>query len=42
MPFGWLQANVAARIASDDLALAQAMARDVRQRGGCTFRITQL
>jgi len=39
MPFGWLQANVAARIVVGDLPLAQEMARDIRQHGGCTFRI---
>ena len=42
MPFGWIQANVAARIASADLDIAKEMARNVRQQGSTNFRIVQL
>lgn len=42
MPFGWLQANVAARIEPADLSIAQLMARDIRQYGSCTFRLERL
>jgi len=39
MPFGWIQANVAARIVAEDLAVAQEMARDIRSQGSATFRL---
>src|ERR1700750_1191816 len=42
MPFGWLQANVAARIDPADLPLAHTMARDIRQHGSFHRRIVQL
>ncbi|TKD51093.1 DUF3830 family protein [Sphingomonas baiyangensis] len=39
MPFGWLRANVAARIVNDDLAKAQADCRTIRANGACTITI---
>lgn len=39
MPFGWLRANVAARIVPDDLAKAQADCRTIRRNGACTITI---
>ncbi len=42
MPFGWIQANVAARIESADLGAAQQAARDIRQHGACSFRVVGL
>jgi hypothetical protein len=42
MPFGWIQANVVARIAPDDMPLAQEMARDLRQHGAALFRLSRL
>lgn len=39
MPFGWLRANVAARILADDLAKAQADCRTIRRNGACTITI---
>jgi len=42
MPFGWIQANIAARIAPADIPLAHEMARDIRQHGGCSFRLVRL
>jgi hypothetical protein len=39
MPFGWLQANVCARILSEDLEVAQAACRVIRRRGACTITI---
>lgn len=42
MPFGWFEANIAARISPADLGIAQEMARDIRQRGSCSFRIIRL
>lgn len=41
MPFGWIQGNVGARVVAEDLAIAQEMAKDVRAKGSCTFRIQQ-
>jgi hypothetical protein len=42
MPFGWIQANVAARVQSVDLGIAQQVARDIRQHGACSFRVVGL
>ncbi len=42
MPFGWIQANVAARIEPADLGIAQQAARDIRQHGACPFRVSAL
>ena len=39
MPFGWIQANVCARILPEDLAKAQADCRTIRRNGACTFSI---
>jgi hypothetical protein len=39
MPFGWLRANVAARVVADDLAKAQADCRAIRRTGACTITI---
>lgn len=39
MPFGWLRANVAARVVADDLAKAQADCRAIRRAGACTITI---
>jgi hypothetical protein len=35
MPFGWIQANVCARIVDEDLAKAQADLRMIRRNGVC-------
>jgi hypothetical protein len=40
MPFGWIQANVCARIVADDLAAAQAASRTIRRKGACTLSLT--
>lgn len=37
MPFGWIQANVCARILDEDLAKAQADCRTIRHNGACTL-----
>ena len=37
MPFGWIQANVCARILDEDLAKAQADCRTIRYNGVCTL-----
>jgi len=39
MPFGWIQANVCARILDEDLAKAQADCRTIRRNGACTLSI---
>lgn len=39
MPFGWIQANVCARIVADDLAKAQADCRTIRRNGACTITL---
>lgn len=39
MPFGWLRANVCARILYEDLAKAQADCRTIRRNGACTITI---
>ena len=39
MPFGWIQANVCARIVPEDLAKAQADCRTIRRRGACTISV---
>ncbi|MGF7147623.1 hypothetical protein FHS96_001232 [Sphingomonas zeicaulis] len=39
MPFGWIQANVCARIVAEDLAKAQADCRTIRRNGACSFSI---
>ena len=39
MPFGWIQANVCARIVAEDLAQAQADCRTIRRNGACTLTI---
>ena len=39
MPFGWIQANVCARILSEDLAKAQADCRTIRRNGACTITL---
>ena len=42
MPFGWLQANVAAQVAAHSLPLLQAMALDIRQHGSDKMRLQRL
>ena len=39
MPFGWIQANVCARILDEDLAKAQADCRAIRRNGACTLSL---
>ncbi len=39
MPFGWIQANVCARILPEDLAKAQADCRSIRRSGACTLSL---
>ena len=39
MPFGWIQANVCARIIAEDLAKAQADFKTIRRNGACTLSI---
>lgn len=39
MPFGWIQANVAARIVAEDFARAQADCRSIRRNGACTLTL---
>lgn len=39
MPFGWIQANVCARILDEDLAKAQADCRAIRRNGACNLTI---
>lgn len=39
MPFGWLQANVCARVIDEDLAEAQAACRTIRRNGACTIAL---
>jgi hypothetical protein len=39
MPFGWIRANVCARIVADDLAKAQADLRTIRRNGACDLTI---
>jgi hypothetical protein len=39
MPFGWIQANVCARIVDEDLAKAQADCRTIRRNGVCTLSL---
>ncbi|AKM08468.1 DUF3830 family protein [Pelagerythrobacter marensis] len=39
MPFGWIQANVCARILDEDLAKAQADCRTIRRNGACTLSL---
>ncbi|MDM7955684.1 DUF3830 family protein [Blastomonas sp.] len=39
MPFGWIQANVCARILDEDMAKAQADCRTIRRNGACTLSL---
>lgn len=39
MPFGWIQANVCARIVDEDLAKAQADCRTIRRSGACFLTV---
>jgi len=39
MPFGWIQANVCARIVDEDFAKAQADCRTIRRNGACTLSL---
>ncbi|MEN5113843.1 DUF3830 family protein [Brevundimonas diminuta] len=39
MPFGWLRANVCARIVQEDLAQAQADMKTIRRNGACRLVI---
>ncbi|MDZ3831638.1 MAG: DUF3830 family protein [Sphingopyxis sp.] len=39
MPFGWIQANVCARIVDEDMAKAVADCRSIRRNGACTLSI---
>ena len=39
MPFGWIRANVCARIVEDDLAKAQADFKTIRRNGVCDLTI---
>lgn len=39
MPFGWLQANVCARILDEDMAKAKADCRTIRRNGACTLSL---
>lgn len=39
MPFGWIQANVCARIIAEDLAKAQEDCRTIRRNGACTLSL---
>ncbi len=39
MPFGWMRANVCARILPEDLAKAQADCRTIRRNGACQLAI---
>ena len=39
MPFGWIHANVCARIVDEDLAKAQADCRTIRRNGACTLSL---
>lgn len=39
MPFGWIQANVCARILDEDLAQAQADCRTIRRSGACVLAL---
>lgn len=39
MPFGWIQANVCARIVDEDLASAQEACRAIRRNGACAIAI---
>lgn len=39
MPFGWIAANVCARILDEDLAAAEAACRAIRRGGACTVSI---
>jgi len=39
MPFGWLRANVCARIVEEDLAKAQADMKTIRRNGACRLSI---
>lgn len=39
MPFGWIQANVCARIIDEDLAKAVADCRTIRRNGACTITV---
>ena len=39
MPFGWIQANVCARILPEDLDKAVADCRTIRRNGACTITI---
>ena len=39
MPFGWIQANVCARIVDEDLAKAVADCRTIRRNGACTITV---
>ena len=42
MPFGWLQANVAAQVAAHSLPLLRAMALDIRQHGSSKLHLQRL
>jgi|TARA_R100000501_G_scaffold14680_3_gene26663 hypothetical protein len=39
MPFGWIQANVCARILEEDMAEAQAACSTIRRNGACTLSL---
>ena len=39
MPFGWLRANVCARVVSEDLAKAQSDFKTIRRNGACQLAI---
>lgn len=41
MPFGWIKANVCARIVAEDLAKAQADMKTIRRNGACTITIEE-
>lgn len=41
MPFGWIKANVCARIVAEDLAKAQADMKTIRRNGACAITIQQ-
>jgi hypothetical protein len=42
MPFGWLKANVCARVLPEDLEKAQADCRLIRRNGACTITLERV
>ena len=42
MPFGWIKANICARVVSDDFAALQAGARTIRRNGVCMLQIERV